>query len=953
MCLSISGCTLDSRIYALNRNSSSAAIPIVEKIAPPTSLAVSYPSRNKGVVLTPIINVGGLTAGATVRLYSDSLCTKLVNSAVTENLNVDIPVPNSLPDGEYSFYATQSDSNETSACSLVSAKYILDTVFSTVSFASHYREDTEGNLSRSIVINITPTKPFDVVLSYSTTGSTAVKDVNYAGLSAYGTVTIPANQTSASINYSLLENTNVEGDKYLEIGLLDVGAASYKFSDSTLFRHYILDNDTSYSNVMAISSRCAIVSPGTLKCWGFNGQGMVGDNSTTNRSTAVIVDSGTNYSSVVTDSNGSTCAITTGGNLKCWGSNTFGAVGVGTATATYTTPQTVNGGTLYSKVSHGGLTGCGITSAGVLKCWGNSYAGQTGSGSTTYVNAPTIIDGGTNYIDISAGQTTCGVTSTGVLKCWGSGSGGSIGDGGVTQRNIPVVVDGGTLYSKVSVGNFHGCAITQAGALKCWGYNSDGQLGDGTTTQRNTPVLIDSGVSYAKIFTGPINTCGITVTYILKCWGRNNVGQLGDGSAINRLVPTVIQSGTTYTEIAMSDTHTCGRTGEVMLCWGLNSNSQMASGVAYETLPVIVDPGTAYSSFANGGNSVTAITTDGSLKSWGSTTLVYSPTQAGGGDWGDGTSGIRPFPWPLDILRTFKKADAYDNICTIDNAGDLRCMGAENVYGVLADPAVVSAPLFIPMDLGVKYSDISVGNNHMCGITQAGPLKCWGRNVSFGSVGNGSTVLNRTTPDIIDPGVNYSKISAKGYTTCGITSAGVLKCWGHNSNGQLGDGTTSVRSSPVVVDVGVSYSQVVVGSNYHTCGITTSGDLKCWGLNTSGQLGDNTLIDRWTPTLVDAGTKYSAVYLGSSFTCGITTAGVLKCWGVNSSGQLGDGTAVSKSIPVVIDAGVSYAKVGGSASSACGITTAGVLKCWGYNLHGQVGNGKSGSIPTRPQNVQY
>jgi alpha-tubulin suppressor-like RCC1 family protein len=947
------GCTLESRIYSLNKDSSSVAIPIVEKIAAPTSLSVSYPSRNKGVILNPIINVGGLTAGSTVKLYSDSQCTSLVSSAITENSDVNIPIPNSLADGEYSFYATQSDSKETSACSLVSAKYILDTVFSTVSFASNYREDIEGNLSRSIVVSITPTKPFDVVLSYSTVGSTAVSGVNYSGLSALGTVTILANQSSASINYSLLENALVEGDKYLEIGLLEVGAASYKFSDSILFRQYILDNDVTYSNVTAISSRCAIVVPGTLKCWGNNALGMVGDNTTTNRSMAVIVDAGTNYSSVVADTNGTTCGITSGGNLKCWGSNTFGAVGVGTATANYTTPQLVDGATLYSKVSHGGLTGCGITSTGVLKCWGNSYAGQTGSGNTTYLTSPTIIDGGTNYIDVSAGQTTCGVTSSGALKCWGVGSGGAVGDGGVTQRNTPVSVDGGTLYSKVSVGIFHGCAITQAGAMKCWGFNSNGQLGDGTTTQRDTPVLIDSGVSYTRVFTGVVNTCGITTTNVLKCWGRNNVGQLGDGSSINRLTPTIIQPGIIYSEIAMSDTLTCGRTGGIMRCWGLNANFQMATELAYETLPVIVDPGIVYSSFANGGNSVTAITKDGSLKSWGSASLFFSQSHLiGGGDWGDGTSGVRPFPLPLDILKTFKKADAFDNICTIDSEGDLRCMGAENIYGILADPAVVSAPLFIPIDLGVKYSDISVGNNHMCGITQAGQLKCWGRNAGFGSVGNG-TVVNRTTPDIIDPGVNYSKISAKGHTTCGVTSVGVLKCWGFNFNGQLGDGTNSIKSSPIIIDVGVSYSDVVVGSSNHTCGITTAGDLKCWGSNSSGQLGDSSLIDRWTPTAIDAGTKYSSVYLGSAFTCGITMAGVLKCWGGNLSGQLGDGSTISKSSPVVIDAGVSYSKVGGSASSACGITSAGVLKCWGFNIYGQVGNGKSGILPTRPGGVQY
>src|SRR5207247_1488086 len=158
----------------------------------------------------------------------------------------------------------------------------------------------------------------------------------------------------------------------------------------------------------------------------------------------------------------------------------------------------------------------------------------------------------------------------------------------------------------------------------------------------------------------------------------------------------------------------------------------------------------------------------------------------------------------------------------------------------------------------------------------------------------------------------FAAVSAGGLHTCGLTAAGVAYCWGYNGFGQLGDGTTTDRSTPVLVaaPAGVSFAAVSAGLR-HTCGLTAAGAAYCWGWNASGQLGDGTTTSRPSPVLVaaPAGVSFAAVRADYSYTCGLTAAGAAYCWGDNTSGQLGDGTTTSRSGPVLVaaPAGVSFA----------------------------------------------
>jgi alpha-tubulin suppressor-like RCC1 family protein len=236
---------------------------------------------------------------------------------------------------------------------------------------------------------------------------------------------------------------------------------------------------------------------------------------------------------------------------------------------------------------------------------------------------------------------------------------------------------------------------------------------------------------------------------------------------------------------------------------------------------------------------------------------------------------------------------------------------------------------------------ITAGWYHTCILTDGGEVKCWGNNAA-GQIGDGTFDERHNPTNVIGLPKNISSIVSGASHNCAITPGGGLKCWGANDWGRLGDGTTTYRSTPVDV-VGLTSGVIsVAGGDEHTCALTSTGGVKCWGVNDFGQLGDGTNTWRSTPVnVVGLNSGVAAITAGRGFSCAILNSSGLKCWGEGQFGQIGDGSATSKNNTPVDVSGLStgVVSVTGGAWHACALTTNGGIKCWGRNDSGQVGDG--------------
>jgi alpha-tubulin suppressor-like RCC1 family protein len=248
-------------------------------------------------------------------------------------------------------------------------------------------------------------------------------------------------------------------------------------------------------------------------------------------------------------------------------------------------------------------------------------------------------------------------------------------------------------------------------------------------------------------------------------------------------------------------------------------------------------------------------------------------------------------------------------------------------------------PLFLP---GVYVpsalpSAVGAGGRHTCALTTAGGVKCWGDD-GDGQLGNGTSDINQRTPvNVVGLTSGVQVISVGSSHTCALTTSGGVKCWGSNEYGQLGDGTSDNRFTPVDVVGLTSGVQAIAAGSLHTCALTSSGGVKCWGASNSGQVGDGTFsFNRPTPVdVVGLTSGVQAIAAGSSHSCALTNSGGVKCWGANHSGQLGDGTSDNRFAPVDVvglTSGVQAITAGGS--HTCALTSAGGIKCWGWNNSG-------------------
>jgi len=709
---------------------------------------------------------------------------------------------------------------------------------------------------------------------------------------------------------------------------------------------------------------CAAMIDKSVKCWGKNSQGQLGNGTGVDSAqpVSVLIDESHELTDVIAVTAGEvfSCALRNDHAVFCWGENNAGQLGNGTTTRSLFAKKVIGIPESVIAIAAGNYFHCGLTDAGNVYCWGTNGSGQIGGSGITGIT-PTKIAGLPLMAAIDLGSDhACGIAKTdGSILCWGGNSFGELGNGSFTGGATPVFVIADTRKvtgaTKVTVGNSYSCALIKNGAAICWGKNDHGQLGNSGYANSAEAVAIKGTLrdpllaGFVSIVAGhshsgntgtAAHTCALTNLQKVYCWGKNQYGQIGDSSVAEASIPVELQNISGVTSLALGTTNSCAvLLDHTLRCWGRNDGDQLGYKKSDAgPLPVSVEGLSNAKQISVGGsdsfdldngvgqNFSCAVTNNGAVYCWGRNDK---------GQLGNGSLLDSATPVPVGGLRdvsTMVSGGAHS--CAV-SGGDVYCWGSNESYqlGFVStnNSTYANSPVIVR---GVpSITAVAAGGSGTCAIDSDGSVWCWGQGVVAPHKINALTDQSKAVA--ITVGFDYS---------CAVLKSGAAYCWGSNGFGQLGDGSTNTASTPTRIKLPVG--DVVVGldaGNTHSCAILASGRIFCWGANDQYQLGfvgpESSL-----PVELDGLGKVSAVdasglwvfFTPYSSTCALLNSAV-SCWGNNSFDQIGIESVANQLTPVAIKGLYGVSQISSGGNHSCALYRDGYVTCWGGFSTSQVG----------------
>jgi alpha-tubulin suppressor-like RCC1 family protein len=332
----------------------------------------------------------------------------------------------------------------------------------------------------------------------------------------------------------------------------------------------------------------ALLSDGTVRAWGWNESGELGNGTTTNSSLPVTVSNLTNVASLASGGGSEAyhmCALRKDKTAACWGMADAGQLGNGATPDISTLPVNVSTTQPLSSIGVGGSSTFALTTSGQGLAWGFNGYFNLNDGTSTSRNVPTLMTSSPAVFEqIASGEASILGRNGSTVYGWGDNSAGQLGTGATSGYGFVTTTFGGGLWPVfVASGAGHSCVVLSPnGIVKCSGYNSDGQLGDGTTTNRSSPVAVSGLTNVMTLAAGNRFTCALKNDKTVWCWGQNDYGQLGDDTFIDRLTPVQVVGLTDAITIAAGGYHMCAiRSDSTVACWGNNMFGSLGDGTTF------------------------------------------------------------------------------------------------------------------------------------------------------------------------------------------------------------------------------------------------------------------------------------------------------------------------------------------------------------------------------------